>query len=318
MTASLACRLSVVPADCLAQKLGGVGELKLLLDAGAIGLHRFDADIQRLCDAPSLVALAEQAEDLQFPVAQLLDRRMQAREISLREAFGEDRMHSWTEIELSGQDIANSRRDAARRFAFHDVAPRAGAEGAFGIEALVMHREDDDGDGGKFRLETLDERQSGAFGQRKIDDGNVGLRGPNPLKCLFGTRRLSADLQIRELIEQCRQPFAHQRMIVNQKHFRDALVHEARRSSIVTGSWQITAVPPPARVAIRKVAPIKRARCAIMRRPMPLLAGGTDGIPVPSSSTRSSCPSSSVLSSMAMFRAAPCCTALRVPSWAIR
>src|SRR5690349_10482930 len=93
-----ACRLRVVPADCFAQQLRGVGELKLLLDASAIGLNGLDADVQRLRDPPCFITLPQQPKDFEFPIAQFLDGRMEALQVFLAESFREYRLHPRTDV----------------------------------------------------------------------------------------------------------------------------------------------------------------------------------------------------------------------------
>src|SRR5258707_3952301 len=66
--------------------------------------------------------------------------------------------------------------DFFRRFPLHDVAARAGADGALRVNALVMHREHDHRDIREQRTDRTDKIDAGAVSQRKIDDRKIGPR----------------------------------------------------------------------------------------------------------------------------------------------
>ena len=101
--------------------------------------------------------------------------------------------------------------------AFHDVAARAGAKGAFGIKLLVVHGQHDDGEAGLEDLEALDELDAGTFLERDVHDGHVGLVRGDALHGAGRILRLAADDEVGLLVDQVGQPFAHQRMVVHEK-----------------------------------------------------------------------------------------------------
>src|SRR6202030_3020054 len=123
-------RLRVGEANGLAQQFGGISQLQLFLDACAIRLDRLYADIERLRDASCLITLTKQPKDLEFPVTELLDRRVMIGNVAIRETLGDHRLHPGAQIELPVEHIANRRGNAAGRLAFHDIAAGTRPESA--------------------------------------------------------------------------------------------------------------------------------------------------------------------------------------------
>lgn len=62
-------RLAVNPFDGVPHQFGRAVEAQLLLDVGAVGLHRADAQMQFGGHLPGAAAMAQQTKDFQFAVA---------------------------------------------------------------------------------------------------------------------------------------------------------------------------------------------------------------------------------------------------------
>src|SRR5579871_121913 len=154
-----ASRLRVIPANGFTKKLRGVGELQLFLDASAIGLNCFYAHIQRLRHAPCFVTLSQKPKHLEFAIAELFDRRMQALQVFLAKPLREDALHSRAYVQPAGKEIAYGGGNTAGGFSFHDVTAGAGAKGALRIIAFVVHRQDDNRNLGHFGCDPLDESE---------------------------------------------------------------------------------------------------------------------------------------------------------------
>lgn len=59
------------PARRVMNKFSGVSQAELLADVGAVGVHGFDAEIQRARDLVRFFALAEEAIDLELAIREL-------------------------------------------------------------------------------------------------------------------------------------------------------------------------------------------------------------------------------------------------------
>jgi hypothetical protein len=58
----------------MVDKFARAAEVQFLLDVGAMGFNRFNAQMQFLSDGPGAMTLADQIENLQFAITQALDR----------------------------------------------------------------------------------------------------------------------------------------------------------------------------------------------------------------------------------------------------
>src|SRR5439155_171332 len=141
-------------------------------------------------------------------------------------------------------------------------------------------------------FQSLDQLDPGGIFQRYVNDGHIGFALRNGLQRSRRALCLAADHEIRLLVDQGGQPFAHQRMVVHQKDL--LLLTEGTHASAgsvssltcgETGSAHFTSVPPVGLGSMEKEAPIIAARCAMMRVPNPWFVCQFSGKPAPSSST---------------------------------
>ncbi len=65
----------------------------------------------------------------------------------------------------------------------------------------------------------FDEFEAGTFFERDIHDGDVGLLGADALNGVGRILSLAANDEVRLLMNQVGQPFAHERMIIYEKDF---------------------------------------------------------------------------------------------------
>src|SRR5678815_2970451 len=107
-------------------------------------LDGFDAEVQFFRDLTCAVTLADQAEDFEFAIAQVFDRRAGTSCAATDELVHHFLFHPFAEIDFAGKNLADGGEDFVGRFLFHDVTSSASAKGANGVERLVVHREDQD------------------------------------------------------------------------------------------------------------------------------------------------------------------------------
>ena len=62
--------MPLFPTNSFTEQFSGVGEVKFVLDAGAVGLDGLDANVEFLGDLSGLPALAEALKHLEFAVAE--------------------------------------------------------------------------------------------------------------------------------------------------------------------------------------------------------------------------------------------------------
>ena len=66
--------LRFAPLDGVLDQFGGVAEVQFLFDVGAMGFDSLDAEVKFFGDLPSAVALADETEHFELPIAQVFDR----------------------------------------------------------------------------------------------------------------------------------------------------------------------------------------------------------------------------------------------------
>src|ERR1041384_8774178 len=64
--------LLVDPLHGVTRDLARVRQIELVLDVGAVGLDRFRTEMQKLCDLAHVPAFADQFQDLQLAIAELV------------------------------------------------------------------------------------------------------------------------------------------------------------------------------------------------------------------------------------------------------
>ena len=104
---------AVVPADGFPEQFGAAVQIKLFFHAGAIGLHRFQADAQRYGDLAGAQSPAQHVEDLQFAVAQLLDGGTVGPLIVIYKISGEQAGQVFADVKFALQNAADGFDDLA-------------------------------------------------------------------------------------------------------------------------------------------------------------------------------------------------------------
>ena len=84
-------RVAFLPADGFAQQLGGVGQLELFLDVGAVGLDGLHAHRHHLGDLARFAALAQKLKHFQLAVGELVHQRPAGEQLAVHELFREGR-----------------------------------------------------------------------------------------------------------------------------------------------------------------------------------------------------------------------------------
>ena len=168
---------------------------------------------------------------------------------------------------MAGEHFAQGGEDGGDGLAFHDVAARAGAHGAFGVEVFMVHRQDQDGQAGLPEVEILDEVQAVAFVHGQVRDDDVGpeLGGGGEAGARVGG--FAADGEVGLLVDDLGQAVAEEGMVVYDQDLTFAaggsglLVHGFLfRVGAARGSRQLTVVPRRGWLSMDKVAPMRPAR----------------------------------------------------------
>ena len=169
-------------------------------------------------DLPRAVTAAQQLENLQFTVAQLLDGRSRAFRAGTNEIFRHARGDIFADEHLSRLDRANALDDFAGSLAFHQVAARAGPQRAFGVERFVVHRKRQHRHARMHGLDVFDQFEAGTVFQQNIHHRHVRLGAVHQRQRLRFVRRLPAHFEVRLLLNQIRHAFPHEGMIVHQQN----------------------------------------------------------------------------------------------------
>jgi len=133
--------LNLAAADRLAQQFRCAGKVELFFYTRAMSLDRLDADPQGLRYVARSKPLAEQIEDGQFAVAELLDRKAGAGRFSADELRRDRLCQGVAQVELALQNRSNCLAHVLGRLAFHDVTLGPGPQGALGVMGFLVHRE---------------------------------------------------------------------------------------------------------------------------------------------------------------------------------
>ncbi len=121
-------------------------------------------------------------------------------------------------INLPAQNAAHRDQHFFRGFLFHDVAVRAGAERAFRIDRLIVHREDQHWQSRMSGADVFQQIESVGTIQRDIHDQNIG---PGRSQHVDRTHRLfsfAADHEIGLPVDQQRQTLAHDGMVIDHQN----------------------------------------------------------------------------------------------------
>ncbi len=121
----------------VADQLGAAGEAQLLLDVGAVALHRADADVEPLGDLGIGVAQRDQAQDVALAVAQIVA-------VTAGLTRGQARAQRRLQVGVTGGGAAHRLHQLRVGGLLEHVTAHAGLQGAAGKGGLVLHRQHDD------------------------------------------------------------------------------------------------------------------------------------------------------------------------------
>src|SRR5690606_5418936 len=210
-------RLAGVPVDGELHEARRAVEAQLFLDALAVRLDRLDAEAQVLSDLPRRLAAADQVQHLHLAVAQALDRVDRVLPARDGEALDHARADTVADVDPAREHAAQGNDELIAGRLLHDVAVRAGAQEALGIDRLVVHRQHEHGKLPVLRADLLDQLEAVAVAQRQIEDHDIGPRSLEPEPRLAHVRRLAADNEIGLLLQELDEPFPDDRMIVDDE-----------------------------------------------------------------------------------------------------
>ena len=140
----------------------------------AVSFDGFDADEEVFGDFGVVHAFADAAEDLELAVGEGVDGVLVFLVLVAHEAGEDLGGAAVAEVDVAGEDLADGGDEVGGGLIFHEVAAGAGAEGAFGVDALVEDGKDKDGDGGVALLELLGEFEAVGAVEGDVDDADVG------------------------------------------------------------------------------------------------------------------------------------------------
>jgi hypothetical protein len=191
----------LVPADRFPQELGSAGEIQFLFDPRTVGLDRLHADPERFGYLARGASLAEPLEDLQFAVAELLDRRTGCERFALNKLGGHRRSYGFADAKFAFQDLANGRDHLPGRLALHEVTPGARPQCAFRVMRFFVHGEDQHRYRRTALFQVFDQLNARGILQRDVHDGDIGLQRKDSLPGLRPALGFSADPEARLLID---------------------------------------------------------------------------------------------------------------------
>ena len=122
-------------------------------------------------------AFAAQAEDLQFPAAEGLDRGLARVGRADQHAAGQRRHQRGAQINAAGEDRADPLDDMHGRLALEDVPARTGAYGRDDGFIILGHREDQHGNPWNGLSNAMSRHNPTGVGQVEIHNYDVGSMG---------------------------------------------------------------------------------------------------------------------------------------------
>ena len=182
--------------------------------------------------------------------------------LGLTRILADDPFHeAWVEVNLSGEHLADRRHHFRGRLFLRDVAVRARTQGAFRVERLGVHRENQDGHLDFLRTKILQQFQAARTFESNIDDRQRRLLAHDGGETVGRVIRLRANRHIRLLVDQVSQLLAEHRVILDEHDLRSRLTRHV--ASILLPATGFRRRPPCLRhVALRccNSPPTRRAR----------------------------------------------------------
>jgi hypothetical protein len=192
-------------------------ELQLFFDAIAEGMDGGNRQLQDFGNLAGGFAFSQHLKHFQLAVAQLLDRRQGLVRFAAQQ-FCQDRTgHFFAEKNLPGKYFENGRAHDLNRLVFHDVTLRPGAQGAFGIKRLVVHRDDQYRQVGVLGLEALGHVNSVCPFKRDVHQHEVRLEFRHGFDGPGGVGNLAANRQGWVAVNDPAKALAKQGMIVHDQ-----------------------------------------------------------------------------------------------------
>ena len=214
------------PLDRALDQGAAVLEREFGLDVLAVALDGLAAEVQRFGDEPGAQPAADEPENLQFAVGQTFDVGIGRLGCVLRggalraarQPRDGVRGDLIADIDGSGQHAVDREQEPVGLFLLHDVPPRTGAQGAFGVEGLVVHRKHE---GQQLRLanaQVFDQLDAVALAQRQVDQRQIGLQAFGQRQRVGRVTRLAADDEVGLLVEHNRQALAQDGMVIHEQN----------------------------------------------------------------------------------------------------
>ncbi len=193
-------------------------EAKLVFNPLGVGVNGFGAQIQTFGNDCRHEALADQIENLKFPVGQNADGRA-GNDSRTSLVLVEDLCrHFFTQIDIAGEYTANRPDNGLRGFLFIDVAPRAGMQAALGIYLLIVSGQDQNRQMLVPGTDLLEQIQAVACFQRQIQYQKIRTTAGYGLERAIDIFRTAAYFQVGFLLDQVGEPHPKNRMILNDKN----------------------------------------------------------------------------------------------------
>ena len=151
--------------ESVLHQFGAVLQVQLVLDVLAVGFDGADTEAKLLGDLPRTAPFADETEDFEFAVGQIINGGAARLHAPAYELVQHAALHFVAQENFPGNDVADGDENFLQRLLFHDVAEAAGAQGPFGVKRLVVHREHEQREIRPAGLDVLDQLQAVAAAQ---------------------------------------------------------------------------------------------------------------------------------------------------------
>ena len=182
--------------------------------------------MQLVGDLACAEALADQAEDLQFTIAEFLKRQAGAGPSCAHHLGGDLGSHGVAQVDLASEHSANGAHQCLRGFAFGNVAAGAAAQGALDEQHILVHGDHQHRQPRPAQPDVLDQVQAVGIFQSQINNHQVGPGVRNDFQGLHRGLGRAAYRQVSFAPDGLRQPFAQHGMIVHQ-YYAPAVVRRS-------------------------------------------------------------------------------------------
>lgn len=172
-------RWLVAGVDGVLGELGGAFEVELFFDVGFVSFDCFHAEVEAFGDLARGEAVADEVEDFQFAIAEVIKRGERAFLAAANEAHHRLFGDTWAEVDLTAEDATDGGDDFFGRRHFHDVTVGTGADGAHGVEVFIMHGKHEHFELGKMDAQVFQDFDAVGFGEGDVENDDVGLEFGN-------------------------------------------------------------------------------------------------------------------------------------------